>query len=90
MSDERFVALLRRIDDLRDRASELRRKQALLHAELVTLGDELRKAVECGSPAVCPDGTKLFCNSRRGHEGLHADGNWDGGQLLYNDEGRFV
>ena len=44
---------------------------------------------ECGATATCPDGTRLACNVPAGHGGLHADGNWDGGQLLYDDNGNF-
>lgn len=47
----------------------------------------------CGNTAMAPDGTWMVCNvfvdEAWKHEGLHADGNWDGGQLHWNDEGNF-
>lgn len=44
---------------------------------------------ECGMLCTTPDGTCMFCNERKGHDGLHADGRWDGGQLMWDDGGRF-
>lgn len=47
----------------------------------------------CGRVVMAPDGTWLVCNvlvdEQWNHEGLHADGNWDGGQLIWDDEGNF-
>jgi hypothetical protein len=43
---------------------------------------------ECGMPWTAPDGTREACNEPYGHEGLHADGNWDGGMVTWNDDGK--
>jgi hypothetical protein len=43
---------------------------------------------ECGVPWTAPDGTREMCNAPNGHDGLHADGNYDGGQLMWDDNGQ--
>ena len=43
---------------------------------------------ECGMPWTAPDGTREACNCPHGHDGLHADGNWDGGMVTWNDDGK--
>jgi len=43
---------------------------------------------ECGLPWTAPDGTRMMCNMPHGHAGLHADGNYDGGQIAWNDAGQ--
>jgi hypothetical protein len=45
---------------------------------------------ECGVPWTAPDGTREMCNAPNGHDGLHADGNYDGGQLMWDDNGQVV
>ena len=46
---------------------------------------------ECGTPFTAPDGTRMFCNvpteADGYHSGPHSDGNFDGGQLLWDDSG---
>jgi hypothetical protein len=48
----------------------------------------------CGDTCQCPDGTPLVCNvpidRPEGHGGLHADGNWDGGQLMWSTGDRYA
>lgn len=42
----------------------------------------------CGHVHVTPNGTRLICSDRAGHAApLHADGDWDGGQVHWDDEG---
>jgi len=43
---------------------------------------------ECGMPWTAPDGTREACNCPHGHDGLHADGDWDGGMVTWNDDGK--
>lgn len=39
----------------------------------------------CGAKGAAPDGTAFSCNCELGHDGPHADGLFDGGQLVWND-----
>jgi hypothetical protein len=43
---------------------------------------------ECGMPWTAPDGIREACNEPHGHDGLHADGNFDSGQVTWNDAGK--
>ena len=72
---------------LSDRAAQELHEIAEAAATEERLADE---RAECGATATTPDGTRLVCNSApHGPELLHADGRWDGGQLMYDDAGRF-